>query len=521
MKTREFILAEFSEDYNDQRISEIEGYDNIPYSGNRPSTAFVKFPDSFREWLLDTLESIRETHPKLYAYENKAYQKWFGPQGHTIDKVTLLPKVMNYFNNTTFDLKHANLLPGLALVRYWMRKLKLVIPEKQTYNITEIYHKMLSWDKAGGGYYYNGDKRKYRSDIISSAMRHYKRFGYFRVHPIIAGYRHSKQKIRAIFKDDPRNWVAYQYYYGYAIDYLRVLPIFSWSGIKADALNAYTYSSWQNAFTICCDYESMDNYFTLDHAILVDEFLTRLRLISRDQQQERQDWLRNLFQQPILIGSDVLTGLHSLLSGINPTNDFETLISLIAQAHMLERLLPECRLTDYFPTFVGDDSRIRLKSDVMSSFVSLKSIAEFLTEYYGLVANPIKQEITQSDYVYCKHLFPANPSATGRVYYPAVLVLNSILYPEYGDVKDPYGNFIRILSIVDHLEYHPLRAHFLNYLLKVIDETGYRDIIEFAVSQPDTLVLRHGYLARTYSKPVQLSKTWMFKYILQYTRKLS
>lgn len=519
MKTREFILAFYPDDFNEQKITEIEGYDKVPYSAKRPSSFLFKSPNGLKEWLLGTLESIQTTHPKLFAYEFKALDKWYGPQGYTIDKVTLKPIIDKYYQVTSTCLTQANLAPGLALVRYWWRKTGKSNPIIHEFSSIEIHHRMLKWEKAGGGFYYNGDKRKYITDILKSSLSHYKRNHSFKVYPAIAGYRHSKQKVRAIFKDDPRNWVAYQYYYGNAIDQLRDLPIFSWSGIKADAINAYKYSAWNNAITICCDYESMDQHVTVDHAILVDEFLVKLRLLDRAKQKERIDWLNRLFTQPLLFGSDVYVGWHTLFSGTNPTNDFETLLSLIAQAHLLEIHSPETRLSDYFPTFVGDDSRIRFRSIPQTSTLSLTSIATFLTDIYGLVANPIKQEITTEEYVYCKHLFPKNPKEKGDVYYPAVLVLNSILYPEYGDLKDPYQNVLRVLSIVDHLEYHPLRTQFLNEILRAICDTGYRDIIEFIVSNPDSLIQRSGFLARTYGKPVSLADTWFYKYILQFTKR--
>ena len=518
MKTREFILAFYPDDLNEQKITEIEGYDRVPYSAKRPSSFLFKSPDGLKEWLLGSLESIRLTHPKLFEYEFKAFDKWYGPQGHTIDKATLKPVIDRYYQITSTNLTQANLAPGLALVRHWWRKIGKSKPIIHKFDSVEIYHRMLKWDKAGGGFYYMGDKRKYRADIIKSALSHYKRNHSFKVYPAIAGYRHSKQKVRAIFKDDPRNWVAYQYYYGNAIDQLRDLPIFSWSGIKADAINAYKYSAWNNATTICCDYESMDQHVTIDHAILVDEFLVKLRLLDRETQKERIDWLRRLFAQPLIFGSDVYVGLHALFSGINPTNDFETMLSLIAQAHMLETKSPDTRLSDYFPTFVGDDSRIRFKSIPVTSSLSLTSIAAFLTDIYGLVANPIKQEITTEDYVYCKHLFPKNPKERGDVYYPAILVLNSLLYPEYGDVKDPYQNVLRVLSIVDHLEYHPIRTQFLFEILRAISDAGYRDIIEFIASSPDSMIQRSGFLARTFGKPVSLADTWFYKYILQFTK---
>jgi hypothetical protein len=177
---------------------------------------------------------------------------------------------------------------------------------------------------------------------------------------------------------------------------------------------------------ISWDYKSMDIHFrkkvALELIYPIYELLFPQIAISIGCHFEQN------FTQPIFCGNYLIEVEHSLLSGANITNDFETLYTvLLALALLMDPNLIKVLAA------LGDDMSLALKVTDAKARYYLQQAMD-LSGQLDMVISPEKSGTSREEVIFCRNVYypAAKRSPEGYMLgaYPGNLVLNNIIQPE-------------------------------------------------------------------------------------------
>jgi len=247
--------------------------------------------------------------------------------------------------------------------------------------------------------------------------------------PTIPGQRRMRGKDRVIFMDATVNVRAQEpYLNGARIWFKENFPEFfsAWTRDDIHLRPGITRAIDRRCAFANADYKSMDVNFRkriameLIYPIYCELYPDMALTIGAHFEQN--------FEQDIYLGKYLLRGLHSILSGANITNDFETLYSIILILGALAILSLEAE----FIAALGDDVTVAFRKRIDAQRF-LNKQAE-ISDAAGMVLHPDKSEVTDGFVTFCrKTYYPAGKrDECGYLYgaYPSPLCVNNIIQPE-------------------------------------------------------------------------------------------
>lgn len=189
-----------------------------------------------------------------------------------------------------------------------------------------------------------------------------------------------------------------------------------------------------NAWFLETDFNSMDQHFSWP---IVRDIILPIygELLPEWEFMPFAAKVEELFTAPLLAGSELWTGLHTLFSGIPPTNDFETLydVCLYLGAHCHTR----SSFDDFERNFkaVGDDVLYSGNEYVVKSVYAL---VRHETRRNGVVLSEEKTRMQQGSCRFLRQVYyrnlPRYFNEDGQCYmrpaYPLVLAINNCIRPE-------------------------------------------------------------------------------------------
>lgn len=254
--------------------------------------------------------------------------------------------------------------------------------------------------------------------------------------PNLPGQRYMRKKKRAINQDACANVRLTETMLSNVRQFLRAhLPEFfgSWLNPQDVVQPCATFIVDNNYYSVETDYEKMDEHFGIE---ITTEIVMPIyeQLLTPGEFMQLQIVVAELFDQPIYFGTFMRTGRHNLLSGQNPTNDFET-IAQVCQAIgiLLCMNLDPCSI-----------KQLHLGDDMVVAFKTLKQARLFMhlfveeSERNGLAINKEKSTIRHGSVQYCRKFYykrgiryiASDGSSVLYGAYPSLLALNSIVNPE-------------------------------------------------------------------------------------------
>lgn len=203
------------------------------------------------------------------------------------------------------------------------------------------------------------------------------------------------------------------------------------------------------------DFKACDAHFSLD---IVNEVLLPIYDALEPNKPlliEMWDFVQDLFRQPILMGEFCMTGLHNLLSGITPTNDFETIYDICLELGAC--IEAHCSPNRIITLSNGDDVGVGCPNTAIARKIMDGMIAE--GELNGMAFELSKCHLSEGRLTYLRKLYklgvgPLYYTPDGAPFlrgaYPAILTLNSIINPEKYDGNE--GEDVRLGSFLQRLD---------------------------------------------------------------------
>jgi hypothetical protein len=191
--------------------------------------------------------------------------------------------------------------------------------------------------------------------------------------------------------------------------------------------------------------------------------------------------LEEVWNVPILdpCGEGLITGHHNMLSGINPTNDFETIYTVCLA-------LGECAtvaltLSEVDLLALGDDMRIGMKASVKEAKKYFEAYCE-TSDLAGLHVHGLDSGKAYVGTGSCRFLRRVylpngrlNESGVYPGFYPSVLALNNIVQPEFPSKS--VAQFLsstcqRLDNLTTNPEYLPFVQMITKYLVAAVKPTA-------------------------------------------------
>lgn len=256
--------------------------------------------------------------------------------------------------------------------------------------------------------------------------------------PTIPGQRRMRSKDRVIFMDATVNVRAQEPYLNGLRYWLRkYLPnlfgawldptIFTAPELTKAVDSHRTFVSW--------DYNSMDKNFR--KRIAMELVYPVYEVLFPDIALSIGAHLEQNFEQPVYMGTYLLEGLHSLLSGANITNDFETIYTIelalgcMAELGLISSTAPVVHA-------LGDDMTVAVSTVQIGK--RLLDLAINTSNAVGMEISHEKSSVTKSEVTFCRKVYypAAKRSPAGVMYgaYPSVLTVNNIVQPENPSESD-------------------------------------------------------------------------------------
>lgn len=174
------------------------------------------------------------------------------------------------------------------------------------------------------------------------------------------------------------------------------------------------------------DYKSMDMGFTFP--VVRHIILPIYRAIFGPNNLLFEAHIEELFSQPLYWGDTMWLGEHALFSGQNPTNDFETLFTIVLQIAVALR-----SGADMMHLALGDDATMFVKPAYAHQVHKL--FVEYATSCGMFVHDDgVKNRIASRNSRFCRKCYASTGKRDvfGNLYgaYPTSLVINAIMRPE-------------------------------------------------------------------------------------------
>jgi hypothetical protein len=254
--------------------------------------------------------------------------------------------------------------------------------------------------------------------------------------PNLPGERYQRKKFRTINQDSVLNVRLTEKALSACRHFLadHIPELFgSWLNPEAVIQPVCTKIVDKHYYSVETDYEKMDEHFSFAATIEIVRPIYEALLIPGEFQYFAMV-IDEMFDQPIYLGNRMWTGRHNLLSGQNPTNDFETIMQVCQAAGIL--LVLGYDPVKVLQLHLGDDQVVAFRSKDEAERYFQMFVAE--SELNGLAINIEKSTIRHGQVQYCRKLYYAagrrHVTTEGKHLligaYPTVLALNSIVNPE-------------------------------------------------------------------------------------------
>lgn len=384
-----------------------------------PSSYYSVTPDEMKDRVEALERRLRcKKHIPYFTYVDEMWSKW-GPQGGRYPWNEMEAKLSNYYVRAAN--KH-EVRRVLAQGRdFLIRRIKQVMrcvggPQ---YTATHLYGTAAALPTG----LHKGD---YLAEVTGmKPFRH--------MFPALLGQRRMRCKDRLIFQDSVcnvryveseltavRNWLK-SYLPEYFSAWLR--PDLVQDKILTDALEH------RDTF-VETDYIGMDEGFSFD--IVREIILPIYEVLIPDSFLSFAAAIEEQFNQPVYMGTYLVTGLHNLFSGIGCTNDFETEYTVcLALGTALElNCLEKTQMT-----VLGDDCTIALRTqshslprEFLNCMIETSNAADML------IHDDEKSRIASGETRFCRKVYylsgTRNSDGTLLGAYPFNLAVNSIIQPE-------------------------------------------------------------------------------------------
>lgn len=258
--------------------------------------------------------------------------------------------------------------------------------------------------------------------------------------PTIPGQRRMRGKNRVIFMDATANVRAQERYLTGARKWFRKhFPQYFGSWLRDDVVvrPGITRAVDQRCAFANIDYKQMDINFrkkiTMELILPIYEVLfpdLALTIGAHFEQNHEQD---------VYMGDYLLRGIHSILSGANITNDFETIYSVLLMIAISLHL----GIRPVFFTALGDDVTAAFR-DVSMAKRYLRHAIE-VSNHTSMEIHPDKSSVSLGYTTYCRKTYyqAGKRDLNGVLYgaYPSVLAVNNIVQPE--SIANTAGEAVR------------------------------------------------------------------------------
>lgn len=373
--------------------------------------------DIYRDLVNKYLSDLSDEHRPYVQYNREMFSKC-GRQGGKFSLELLRSKIQQYYKPDFCGSIPEVLIAGRDFL---IKLIKEKISQEGYPQITKIDH-----PKTYGALPSGQPKGSFAAETLGVNKISLQRF-----YPTVPGERRMRNKDRAIFMDATPNVRAQETYLTAARNWLKKhFPQFfgSWVNPNLVVNPAITHQIDRKSWFVSWDYSSMDVNFT--KRIAMELILPVYETMFPDRKLSIGAHFEQNFEQPIFMGEYLLTGTHSLLSGANITNDFETLYTVMLAIGAFLKTYGYAALRMLLA--LGDDLTLCVKTREQAS--KILDLATEVSNAIGMTIHPEKSSITQSEVTYCRKVYypKAKRDANGVIIgaYPSILVLNNIIQPE-------------------------------------------------------------------------------------------
>lgn len=448
------------------------------FTHNRLGLETIEYIDPIKVYDI-IKKQLGKKHYPLLEFEHKAWIKWYGSQGGYPSQKQLDEAVMSYYGYEPGELKEFKeginyLIDELSELGY--REFS-VQPEPPHVSLTK------SAKNSNSGIYLFGKRNDPQVMAISYDL--YLRNPY-NFQPIYAMTRYAKNKLRIIFNDDVINYIREARYVNHLYEIFKRVNGTSMLNGRFKFQNNIAIQNLITPNTVVLegDAEAMDTTVTLKQVQSYVEPIL-FHLYPERYHDDIRRFHIDLFSTTLVLPTGkVLTGFHSLFSGILPTNIYESIIMLVGhRGAMLVSywITGQCVNNYAHIEVIGDDILIlfnslpseivnMVKHDSQAKVIyyddRLLSLGEWqvlVLEQLGLKAKLEKQRVAVGSAFFCKRYFSSHLETINLDYNlqgmhsarSMILTVNSINNPEYGNDTGT-DEFLRIIGILDDGYGHPL-----------------------------------------------------------------
>ena len=483
MKFSDYLLMALDNDYEiDAPLEHLQKYREEPLKPTPATLVDTKGRMDYTKFTNVIANIVRSAtyNQELKEFELKALDKWWGLQGGTPDKNTLMEIVDKYYQNVEVPSLHKYKISSYT--KYVIKKqvlnaihqLNLALPLGPISSPRKLYNTYVGDHKSNSGVIMWSDRRRKEVKVanIKAALQHPTG-----ADPVVVGSRHMRNKYRTIFMTTQADLFRYNRLMLSVRDIFKETSFVAWKGNEAveDHISEFILKRNKDDLVFFeADYETMDTWVTLDHALLIVQLLEELNIISQALADQLRELFHSVFTQGLLTPDEFKQSIHALFSGLPCTNDLESLLNIVIQLEWILYRYGELEYgRDFIVIVLGDDVIIVYDKRALKGIDFWKDNDEFakwVWDNFHIKANPIKQRISTTGGFFCKRYYSIKnkrkPNGSIYSYYPVTLAANSILHPENASSKTPGMRLIRIWQILDNIGPHPLLKQIYTIIFK-------------------------------------------------------
>lgn len=461
------------------------------FTTDRLGLNYVPYVDPISVYDMVKTQSGTKYHD-LFAYEHDFWLRKYGPQGGFPSAQMADNAYKPYYGYHPTRVESCN--DGIQILKNMFKSRGIY---EGTIPVMNPYRAIINAMKnSNSGPVYFGKRNDL--DIVARTISDYHQDKKFAA--VLQMFRYAKMKLRPIFNDDMKNYMIEAPYVAPLYD------LFKENIVPAMMLNGrYRFQNYlsnhniltNNTIVIEGDAKAMDTKVTLQQ---VREYVEPIMIYLYGQQhaQRIRTFHDELFTTDLVLPTGkVITGLHSLFSGILPTNIYETIIMLVGNLEVYSNsywVTGEPLYDDFNIFNMGDDIIVLLNGKAAYRYAQiirkdpqakvviyndrLMSLAELQTEILermGLEAELHKQRVAVGNGFFCSRFFSPSlvsysmeNSMTGRHSARSIIAtMNSINNPEHGR-NTGSDELIRIFGILDDAFGSPQWLQFTQMLFKSI-----------------------------------------------------
>lgn len=380
---------------------------------------FIIEGEALLEKVKHALDTLGPKHEPYVAYCKEMFSK-LGRQGGAFNRALLEQKVAAYYADPTFEGAIPDtLIRGRdMLIRLFKEKMAVVGGPQLT-----SPKKVPTFSGVPAAIH----KGQFHSETLGMNRISIQSF-----YPTVPGQRRMRGKDRPIFMDANPNVRAMESYLTGARNWMKGhFPEFfgSWLASSQFVDPGITKAIDRKSWFCFWDYKEMDVNFR--KRLAIELIYPVYETLFPDMSLTIGAHIEQCFSEPIFWGEHLWTGLHSLLSGVAITNDFETLYTVMLVLGTAIELYGSATVLRLLVA-LGDDMALAThKESVARAFLEH---AMETSDQVKMYIHPDKSGVSNSEVTYCRKVYypGAKRDALGVMYgaYPSVLAVNNIVQPE-------------------------------------------------------------------------------------------